>query len=186
MPDPSDASHAAARDLLLLATSRPATLGKGRLVCIDGPSGGGKSVLAAALAEIASAPVVHMDDLYEGWSGLPHVADRFDRLLLPLASGAPGRYRRYDWHRGEFAEEVTVPPAPLIVMEGVGSAPAAYAGLQTALAWVDAPPDVRRRRALARDGDAYAAHWDAWARAEQDYFAREGTRERADLVVVTG
>lgn len=166
--------------------SRPATLGKGRLICIDGPAGGGKTVLAAALAELTAAPVVHMDDLYDGWAGLPRVSEQFDDLLLPLAAGAPGRYRRYDWHREAYAETLTVPPAPVLVVEGVGSAPTAYAGLQTAIAWVEAPEATRRQRALARDGATFAARWEAWAAMEEAYFARERTRDRADLVVVTG
>ncbi|MBO0842278.1 MAG: 4-amino-4-deoxy-L-arabinose transferase [Nocardioides sp.] len=170
----------------MLATSRPATLGKGRLICIDGPAGAGKTRLAADLGTLAGAPVVHMDDLYEGWTGLPRLTDQFDSLLLPLASGAPGSYRRYDWHRGAYAETVSVPPAPLLVLEGVGSAAAAYAHLQTAVAWVEAPLEVRRRRALDRDGATFAPHWDGWAAAEAEHFTRERTRERADLVVVTG
>lgn len=180
---------ASAEELLALALSRPATLGEGRLICVDGPSGSGKSTLAARVAALAApldeVRVVRLDDLYEGWTGLPHVGRQLDTLLLPLARGEAGHYRRYDWHAAAFAETVTVPPAPLLVLEGVGSGAAAYDSLRTVLAWVEAPREERRRRGLARDGETFAPHWDAWAAAEAEHFARDRTRERADLVFRT-
>lgn len=171
-----------AEAVLELARSRPATLGEGRLVCVDGPAGAGKTTLAAQIAARApAAAVVHMDDLYPGWDGLPEVAGQLTGLLRPLAEGRPGRYRRYDWHAGRFAEEVTVPPVPLLVVEGVGSGSRVVADLVTVLAWVDAPYDLRMRRGIERDGEAFAPHWAAWADAEREHFARDGTRERVDL-----
>lgn len=176
-----------AADLLDLARSRAATLGAGRLVCIDGPAGSGKTTLAAAIAALApEARVVHMDDLYDGWRGLPRVADQLSGLLRPLAAGEPGRYRRYDWEVGAFAETVEVGPVPLLVLEGVGSGVAAHADLITALAWVEAPTAVRMRRGLDRDGEHARPYWEQWQVDEAALFSREGTRARADLVVDTG
>ncbi|MEI7059220.1 4-amino-4-deoxy-L-arabinose transferase [Nocardioides sp. CCNWLW239] len=172
-------------DLLMVAMSRPATLGPGRLVCIDGPAGSGKTTLATALAEATQAPVVHMDDLYAGWDGLADGIAQLETVLLPLVEGAPGSYRRYDWHRGSYAETVLVPPSPLLVIEGVGSGAAAYDSFRSALAWVDAPEDVRKTRGLDRDGDTFAPHWDAWAAAEAAHFAENQTAARADIIVTT-
>jgi len=123
--------------------SRPATLGPGRLICVDGPAGSGKTTLATALAEMTHAPVVHMDDLYAGWDGLTDGIAQLETILLPLVEGSPGSYRRYDWHAREFAETVLVPPSPLLVIEGFGSGAATYDGFRTALAWVDAPEEER-------------------------------------------
>jgi RecA/RadA recombinase len=172
-------------DLLMIAMSRPATLGPGRLICVDGPAGSGKTTLATALADMTQAPVVHMDDLYAGWEGLTDGIAQLETILLPLVGGAPGTYRRYDWHHGAYAETVMVPPSPLLVIEGVGSGAAAYDGLRTALAWVDAPEEVRKRRGLDRDGNTFAPHWDAWATAETDHFAHDQTAARADIIVTT-
>jgi uridine kinase len=162
-----------------LLAERPATLGGGRLVCLDGPAGSGKTTLAEAF----QAPVVHMDDLFEGWSGLPRIDAQLDGLLGPLSEGRAGSYRRYDWLAGEYAETVAVEPAPLLVLEGVGSGARRFESLQTVLVWVEAPYDVRLRRGLERDGDAFAPHWEQWAADEQELFAREQTRQRADVVV---
>jgi len=124
---------------------------------------------------------VHMDDLYAGWSGLPEVDAQLDGLLRPLAGNQPGSYRRYDWVAGEFAERVVVDPAPLLVVEGVGCWAARFADLVTALVWIEAPAHLRMERGIARDGDAFAPYWEQWAIAEAELFAREGTRERADV-----
>jgi RecA/RadA recombinase len=179
------AASPAAADLLTIAMSRPATLGPGRLICVDGPAGSGKTTLATALAETAQAPVIHMDDLYAGWDGLAAGIAQLETILLPLVEGAPGSYRRYDWHRGAYAETVLVPPCPLLVIEGVGSGAAAYDGFRTALAWVDAPEEPRKQRGIDRDGDTFAPHWDAWAAAETEHFAENLTAARADIVVNT-
>lgn len=172
--------------VLDLVRSRPPTLGAGRLLCVDGPSGSGKSTLAdQVVAREPGASVVRMDDLLEGWDGLAGVDGQLSGLLRPLAAGRPGSYRRYDWHRGAFAETVTIAPAPLLVLEGVGSGSLAIGDLVTVLVWVEAERTVRRRRGLERDGEAFAPHWEAWAVAEQEGFARHRTRERADLVLRT-
>ncbi len=169
----------AADAVLELALDRAPTLGTGRLVCVDGPAGSGKTTLAKALG----APTVHMDDLYEGWSGLDRVDAQLEGLLRPLATGAAGGYRRFDWDAGAFAETVVIAPVPLLVLEGVGSGSSRFEDLQTVLVWVEAPYDVRMARGIARDGDAFAPHWEQWAQDEAALFARERTRERADLVV---
>jgi dephospho-CoA kinase len=54
------------------------------------------------------------------------------------------------------------------------------------LIWVDAPEEQRYRRAMARDGDAYAPHWARWAAQERAHFAADRTRERADVRLRTG
>jgi uridine kinase len=172
-----------AERVLELALRRPPTLGTARLICIDGPAGSGKTTLAAEIASLSEAPVVHMDDLYEGWAGLAAVDDQLGTLLGPLAAERSGCYRRWDWIGNDWAETVSVAPAPLLVLEGVGSGSSAYADLVTVLAWVQAPLDLRMQRGLERDGEAMAGHWRRWALAEQEHFARERTRERADLVL---
>ena len=172
--------------MLDLALARPTTLGDGRLICVDGPSGSGKTTLAEEIAMLEpSARVVHMDDLFEGWSGLPTVDAQLGGLLHPLATGQPGGYRRFDWVRDAYAEWVEVSPTPLLVLEGVGAGSLAVADLVTVLVWIEAPRDVRMSRGIERDGEAYAPYWEAWAVGEQAHFAEHRTRERADLVLTT-
>jgi uridine kinase len=111
------------------------------------------------------------------------VDKQLQRLLLPLSRNRPGSYRRWDWYADRWAEVVVIPPAPLLVLEGVGSGSRAAAALITVLAWVEAPADLRLERGLARDGVHLDEHLAAWSVAEETHFALEGTRERADLVI---
>lgn len=172
----------------LVAAAVP-RLGAGHLVCVDGPAGSGKTTLAAALAAAHGWAVVHMDDLYAGWDGLPEVDRRtWTDLVEPLAQGRHGSYRRYDWHAGAYAETHRVAPldaGTALVLEGVGAGSSPWADLISALVWLEADPDERMRRGIERDGAAFAPHWEAWARAEAAHFAAHRTRERADLVLHT-
>lgn len=166
------------------AARRPATLGSGRLVCIDGPAGSGKTTLADAVAAaLGGAPVVHLDDLYPGWEGLPQVAARVLDLLGPLSCDRPGRYRRYDWVAGGYAEEHEVTPGPWLVLEGVGAGQSGWARLTTLLVWVEVADDLRLARGIARDGEAMRGQWVSWMAQEQAHFARDATRARADVHV---
>jgi uridine kinase len=172
-----------ARTVLDLALSREPTLGRGRLVCVDGPAGSGKTTLADEVASLSGAPVLHMDDMFEGWGGLPRITGQLESLLRPLADGRAGTYRRWDWPGNAWAETIVVPPAPLLVLEGVGSGSAVVADLITVLAWVEVPYDLRMARGLERGGVGVEENWRQWAVDEQDLFARERTRERATVVL---
>jgi uridine kinase len=153
------------------------------LLCIDGPAGSGKTTLATQVVAATGASVVHMDNLYEGWGGLPRIRAQLDRLLQPLSRDRPGCYRRWDWYANRWAEVVVVRPAPLLVLEGVGAGARGHAGLTTVLTWVEVPADLRLARGLARDGVELEEHLRAWAEAEEEHFAAEDTRSRADLVI---
>lgn len=165
----------------------PPTLGTGRLVCIDGPAGSGKTTLADAITDLAPhAHVVHCDELLEGWRGLPGLSGTVERLLDPLAVGDVGRWRRWDWIADGWAEWHAVAPGGLLVLEGVGCWSPAIAHRVGVLVWVEAAPDIRLERGLARDGEHMRPHWEQWRADEEQLFARLRTREHADLVVTTG
>jgi hypothetical protein len=137
------------------------------------------------LAEGSTAVVLlHLDDLYEGWSGLDGVWPRLEQQVLdPLGRGEPGRYRRYDWEADRFAGWVDVPVPSFLVVEGCGSAPRAVGDRAVMVVWVEAPSDVRLGRGLERDGSALRDQWLRWMALEEAHFDREGTRARADMVV---
>ena len=160
----------------------PARCGSTLLVCVDGPSGAGKSELAAALARtLGGPPVVPMDELYPGWDGLAAgVARLRTEVVAPLVAGRPAGYRRWDWARDTYGEHRDLGTPPLLVVEGVGAGTA-----PGFLIWVDAPQEVRYRRAMARDGAAYAPYWARWAAQERAHFAADRTAERADIQVRT-
>ena len=171
-------------DLAARVLAAPARLGAVRLVCVDGPAGSGKTTLAGGLAAALGddAAVLHMDDLYAGWTLTGAVARLQAGVLRPLAEDRAGAYHRYDWYAGRFVPEpVPVPVPAVLVVEGCGSAPRALDAWTTLRVWIEAPRDVRLVRGLARDGAAMQPEWLRWQRTEAAEFAREDTRARADV-----
>jgi hypothetical protein len=161
--------------------------GTTRVIAIDGPSGSGKTTLARTLGDELGAVVIHMDDIYPGWDGLDEGAARLvSDVLVPLSAGRPASIRRWDWDADEEAGREEVPAATTIVVEGTGAAPRAAGPHLSLLIWVEADAGERRRRAIARDGDTFEPHWERWAAQERAMFRREGTRDRADIVLDTG
>lgn len=166
-----------------------------RLVCVDGPAGSGKTTLAAQLAGALTAgrrsvAVVHADDLYDGWPALVGArADELTRrmdtgILTPLAAGRPGGYRRYDWPRASFAEFQPVPVVDVVLFEGCATAQQSWEEHTALAVWVEVAEPLRTRRWLARDDDSRAAQQCRdWQRDEEQWFARDRTRARADLLV---
>lgn len=185
--------------------AQPPTLGTIRLVLVDGPGGSGKTTLAGRLAvalggapcqgpdavqsgvhrdEGAAVQVLHADDMYEGWGGLPSLGDiEMDQVLTPMARGETGRFRVWDWHRGERGHEVVVTARDVLIIEGVGVAMRGARSLASLVVWVEADPDERLRRGIERDGEATRDDWVRWQRAELEEFARQGTRAAAHVRV---
>jgi uridine kinase len=161
-------------------------LGRTRLVCIDGPAGSGKTTLAARLATAlgSGTAVVHMDDLYAGWTMTGAVARLTAGVLGPLAEGRPGTYQRYDWDAGRFRPEpVPVPVPEVLIVEGCGSCPRDVDPWASLRIWIEVPRELRLARGIERDGAGLTDLWIHWQASEAAVFAAEDTRARADLRV---
>ena len=130
------------------------------VVTIDGYSGSGKSTLAAALARLVNGwQVLHLDDWYPGWDGLEAGAEIARRIAADLRGGCTSSYEAWDWENGATGATIPVPLAPTII-EGCG---AIEAEADLAIWIADPGEEERRHRALARDGQTYAPHWQRWA-----------------------
>jgi uridine kinase len=177
-------------DLAIEIGRKPSRFGSDaiRLVAIDGPSGAGKTSFATKLAKHLDAPVVHADDLLDGWDDQFTFWERLEKQVLgPLRRGEAGRYQRYEWHRGGFGGPwITVEPAPIVLLEGVSAARREIRPELSFAVFVTAPADLRWQRALARDGDdsvAFRAYLGRWRAAEDRHFAEDDTAAAADLIV---
>jgi len=165
----------------------PARAGRTRAVAIDGRSGSGKTRLAGLLREELGAPVVSLEDLYGGWDGLERGIDLLvTEVLEPLAAGRTARVPRYDWTSRTWGEPTLLDPPELLIVEGVGADARHAAVFESLLVWLEAPADVRKKRALDRDGETFAPYWDYWAAQEDAMLARERTPERADILIDAG
>jgi uridine kinase len=173
-------------DIATLIGGRQPACGSTTVVAIDGPSGSGKTRLSGDLADLFGAAVLHLEDLYPGWNGLAATPPLVARSVLDaIAVGRVGAVPRWDWKAHRPGPLLHIPPAPLLILDGVGSGAAVIRPFLSALIWVEAALDVRKERALARDGDVYAPFWDTWAVQERAHFATDETRRHADVVVRT-
>ncbi|GHJ45518.1 adenylate kinase [Catellatospora sp. TT07R-123] len=177
-----------------LVRAAPPKLGRTRLVLVDGPSASGKTMFAALLARELAAPgadaagpveTVHTDDLLDGWDDQFTYWPRLRRqVLTPLRHGAPGGYHPFDWQLGRFGTEwVTVWPADVVIVEGVGAARAEARPWASLSVYVHAPAALRRARSILRDGPGMQGVLRVWRHREQIHFAADATAAQADLRV---
>ena len=154
---------------------------------LDGPSGSGKSTLAdAVVAELRARgrrTALVRTDHFATWADPVGWWPRLERgVLEPLAAGRRGEYLPTSW--GEPVHPVAVEVPEVLVLEGVSSARRQVEPHVSLCVWVElAPAAARLERAVARDGEAEREHLRDWQRVEQDWFAVDGTQERAHVVV---
>lgn len=162
----------------------PPSCGRVRLVAVDGHAGSGKSTFAARLAAaLGGAPVLHLDDLATHDAFFDWTRRLTDEVLEPLSRGATGRYAPYDWTLRRFRAPLPLPPAPVVLIEGVGAGRAAVRPWLARLLWMDRGAEESWRRGRARDGSDLSAFWDGWTRAETRHFAADPSRPFADVLV---
>lgn len=147
---------------------------------IDGLSGSGKTTFAHRLARLTGYRLVHLDDFYPGWGGLAAGAELVAEQVLDPVNP---RFIRWDWAADKPGEQVSLTPGQPLIIEGAGAVTGASVSAARALGGVltmriDAPVNLRRERALARD-PGYAPWWDMWAAQEAAHFAGQG-RVRVD------
>ncbi|GHD94400.1 uridine kinase family protein [Streptomyces naganishii] len=177
---PGTAIHALASLLRRL----PPSCGPVRLVGVDGHAGSGKSTFAGELARaLDGAPVVHLDDV----SGHDELFAWEGRLLAeviePLAHGRTAHCPVYDWHARRFGPPRPVPPAPVVLVEGVGAGRRALRPYLAHLLWMELPRETAWRRGRSRDGEEQREFWDGWVEAELRHFGEDPSRPHADLLI---
>jgi uridine kinase len=194
---------------LLVAEIEARLRGRSRplLVAIDGPSGSGKSELAALVARAVDAVVVPSDDFYASevtdaeWaarSPAERVADVIDWRRLraeavePLIAGRTASWYPFDFEGkrpdGTFPPStlrVTLKPAAVVILDGAYSSRPELGHLIDLSVFVDVPPAERYRRLVERDGKAYTDAWlERWKAPEDHYFSLVRPPSSFDLVVV--
>ena len=182
-------SSTAVLSIMDVVTERHAAApGEPVVIAIDGPSCAGKSILATALALRSGAAVVEGDDFYRNTLPRLTVAQReamsdaavvdavidWERLraeaLLPLRAGQSATFQPYDWDAddGRLAPPKIIPPADVIIVEGVYAARPELSDLVDVAVHLGVDPQVRARRYAERENDP---DWQRfWERGEAHYF----------------
>ena len=158
------------------------------IIAVDGRSGAGKTTLAVELAARLRAhhkvSLFHLEDIYPGWDGLAAGVERYvSTVLTPLSRGEAATWTSWDWENHYDGEARVTLPAEIVIVEGVGAAAEAARPMLDAVVWAESPDDVRRTRALDRDGATYEPYWDQWAAQEEEWLGLDDVPGNADLRV---
>ena len=170
--------------LARLLSGLPPSIGPVRLAAVDGHAGSGKSTFAARLADaLGGAPVLRLDDLASHEALFAWTERLTAQVLTPLRRGEPARYGVYDWVDRTYAHTAELPPAPVVLVEGVGAGRRALRPWLAALMWMDMPADAAHARGMGRDGPELTEFWEGWRRAERTHFAEDPSSPHANFLV---
>lgn len=179
-PAPGPAAHDLAARIRRLSPS----CGPVRLVGVDGHAGSGKSTFAGRLATaLGGAPVLRLDDIASHDALFDWTGRLLDQVIEPLSQGRTAHYTPYDWRDRRFGAPVPLPPAPVLLVEGVGVGRRALRPHLALLLWMELPREEAWARGRSRDGAEQREFWDGWVPAERRHFAGDPSRPFADLLV---
>lgn len=157
------------------------------VILIDGRSGAGKSSLTRRLASrwpSGDLQIIGLDSLYPGWDGLAAGVEHIRAgVLESLRQGFPGEWHEWDWARNRVSAAHLVDPSRPLVIEGSGLLTPETAALSDVRVWVEADDAARKQRALERDGETYAPHWQRWAAQEAEHLASHHPQSLADVTI---
>jgi hypothetical protein len=161
---------------------------RGHITLVDGRSGSGKTTYATERARRTGAQLLSLDDVYPGWDGLEAAeAHVLEHVLRAMAAALPPRWRAWNWADARPGSWHALDATRPLIIEGCGAVSPASRALADHAIWVELSDDTeRRRRAIARDGEAFARNWQRWARQEEWHAALHDPRGVADEVIVVG
>jgi len=167
------------------------------MITIDGPCASGKTTLAAGLAEILHAAVVHTDDYV-----IPHAQKTAERLAVPGGNcdadrlvrevaapwkrGEPVITRRYDCRRDLLLPEERLPDCRVLILEGSYCNLPAIREYADVRFFVNTSPETRMERLKKRESpQSLQMFYDRWIPLEDRYFEAYGLPDR-DCIILTG
>ncbi|MFD7437114.1 uridine kinase [Streptomyces sp. NPDC059861] len=178
--DPATALPAVAR----LLSELPPSCGPVRLIGVDGHAGSGKTTFAGQLADaLGGAPVLHLDDIASHDELFAWTERLVDQVIEPFGRGETAHYTPYDWRARRFGPPRPLPPAPVVLLDGVGAGRRALRPCLAHLLWLEFPHEDAWARGQLRDGEEQREFWDGWVTAERRHFDEDPSRPFADLLV---
>ncbi len=159
----------------------------GMVTAIDGRAAAGKSTLAADLAAVTGASVIHMDDFFLP----PHLRtperlaqpggnidyDRFIQEVLPhLQDGQPFTYQRFDCSQMALGDHQTVAHGRRIV-EGSYSHHPKFGNYADLTVFCDIDPDEQMRRIRRRNPQLADRFEQEWIPMEEAYIKHYGIKK---------
>lgn len=165
------------------------------VVAIEGGSASGKTTLAKMLSDLYDCTVFHMDDFFlrpeqrtkERYEEIGGNVDRerfLSEVLIPLKSGEPIKYRKFDCFTMALTDEETVIPKKLTVIEGAYSMHPELARYYDLSVFLDISPELQRERINKRNSPEMAKRFfNEWIPLEEKYFSLTNAKNRCDISV---
>ena len=165
------------------------------ILAIEGGAASGKTTLAETLRKIYGCNVFHMDDFFlrpeqrtaqrlsAPGENVDH--ERFlEEVLTPLKEGRSVTFRRYDCHTQSLCPAVTVPPAPLTVVEGSYCCHDSLYDAYGLRCFLRISPELQRRRIEGRNSPEFQQRFfETWIPMEQRYHQAFSIPERCDIIL---
>ena len=127
--------------------------------------------------------MLHLDDIASHDELFDWTGRLLSEVITPLGHGETAHYAVYDWQARRFGPSRALPPAPVILLEGVGAGRRALRPHLARLLWMELPHEESWARGRSRDGAELREFWEGWVAAEQRHFAEDPSRPFADLLV---
>lgn len=165
------------------------------LATIDGPCASGKTTLAAKLAELFDAAVLHTDDFV-----VPHRYKTPDRLaipggncdwerlteetLIPWKNGGPLRSRRYAFREDRMLDWETAENDDMLILEGSYCNLPAIRALADLRIYMDTPWEERKKRLEKRESpQSLMGFYTRWIPLENAYFTAYSLPDAGCIVI---
>ena len=156
-----------------------------KLITIDGPAGSGKTTLAISLSKLFNdCPVIHMDEIYEGWQSALTTKtsqDLVNWIINPLLEQSVIVFNKYDWALGKRLGQVVINYPKVLIIEGVGSSVIEVSKYACLKLWIEVSPEIGINRVLDRDSQDIQAQMESWQTQEKNYFIENKTKENSDI-----
>jgi len=160
---------------------------KTTVIAIDGVAGSGKTTLALKLAQdLTESSVVHMDDLYDGWSNplsQKLTARVISQLLEPVSKQLPVSYQIFDWKLNRFTDFKTILQRKYLILEGVGAAQREFRPYINKIIWIECDPSLGFNRVIARDGVKVEQQMIRFLIDQNNHFLTELSKNVADYTL---
>lgn len=182
---------------LIFELDRRLAAGERTVLAIDGQCGSGKSTLAGILKELYDPAVIQMDDFFLppalrtaerlGEAGGNIHYERFlDEVVSHIGKGAFS-YRAFDCSVMELGGAVSIPDAPLTIVEGSYCLHPHFGKYYDLSVYTRCPMDVRLDRLRRRCDDSWLMQRfeNAWIPMETQYCKAYGIDIGADMVIDT-
>lgn len=175
---------------LLLQIQELADAGRPAVIAIDGCCGSGKTSLADILRALFHCRVFHTDDFYlpkarraPNWQDIPAGNMDLDRLrdevLLPARTGSEVSLRTFDCGSQSLRDAVTVPAAPLTVVEGSYSLHPNLREHYDLMVFLTCSGQEQERRLRLREGGYFSTFQSLWIPLERRYHQACGVPQEA-------